>query len=295
VKRKAQTINQSRKSTLTRRLTQKNSPAAEARSEVVSPAEWFKPWWRECSLFSLDLAHQNFMPSARAGLEPAFKWFWEPNRIPAWAYELVRRLVRTKVPAESERKVLQEMPPYPQLHPGCRQAIKAAIGEVYGWGPALLNRAGIDMRPFKYSEPIPPWSFDLQSGERTQLDIVRRWLRLQADAAGIPTRAGIRGKKSRNRNQTGNLGNWDLVELLERPLKTNPERRKRAIRHATKFKDRIIGVWQCFFSGREFLCPVPPADEIPGFTGKQFTQAQFRAAFRAAIKQSSAVKQSANR
>lgn len=295
MKRKAETINQSREPALTLRLTQQNGPTTQARSEDARRADWFKPWWRECSLFSLDLTHQNYKPSARAGLEQAFKWFWEPNRIPAWAYELVRRLVRTKVPTESERKVLQGMPPYPQLDPRCRQAIKVSIGEVYGWGPALLNRAGIDMRPFKYSEPIPPWSFDLQSGEQTQLDIVRRWLKLQADAAGIPTRAGKRGKKSRNRNQTGNLGDWDLVEVLERPLETNPERRKRAIRHATKFKDRIIGTWQCCRADPSILCPVPPAAEIPGFTGKQFTQAQFRAAFRAAIKRFPAKKQSASR
>jgi hypothetical protein len=285
MKRRPQTKARHHSVTPALKLAQTNAPTLLDHSEGAPPVDWFKPWWKACSLFALHPLPQKYMPSARTGLEQAFEWFWEPNRIAAWAYELVRRLVKTKVPTESERKVLQEMPPYPQLNPRCRQAIKVSVGEIYGWGPALLNRAGIDIRPFKYSEPIPPWSFDLQCGEEAPLNIVRQWLKLQAKAAGIPTKTGKHGKKSRNKNQTGKLGDWDLVEELGRSLQMNSERRKRAIRHARKFKDRIIGAWQCCAAGQSFLCPVPPANEIPGFTGRQFRQGQFIAVFRVATNQ----------
>lgn len=262
-----------------------NAVALLENTGVAPPADWFKHWWRDWPLFSLAPADNDYYASPRPKLEKAFEWFWKPNRIAAWAYELVRRLVKTKVPTPSEMKVLRELPPYPQLDPRCREAIKAAVGEIYGWGTVLLNRAGLDLRPFKYSEPIPPWSFDLQCGEKAPLDIVRQWLELQAEAAGIPKKTGKKGSKSRNRNQTSLLGDWSLVEMLENPAQTKPKRRKLAIGHARKFKDRVLDTWQWYCEAPGCLSPAPTADEIPNFTVRQFKQERFMEIFQAATKQ----------
>lgn len=265
---------------------QSNEPVLPSGMPAAPPGDWFKPWWRECSLFALDPASDDYLASPHPGLEPLFDWFWESNRIPAWAYELVRRLVNTEGATLSEKEEIHKMPPYPQLDPSCRQAIKVSVGEIYGWGPVLLNQAGVDLRPFKYSEPIPPWSFDLQGDEDTQLEVIRDWLDQQIKAAGISRSLGKKGGKSRNKKATGRLGDWRFVEVLGKPFERKTARSRRtAIRHAKKFKERILGTWLCCREDPSFLCPAPPAAEIPGFTGRQFTQAQFMAILEAATKQ----------
>lgn len=247
--------------------------------EEALPADWSQRWWRDCSLFSLDPSHCDYLASPRPELEKAFAWFWEPNRIAAWAYELVRRLVNTQTTTQPEKDALLKMPPYPQLDSRCREAVKAVIGEIYGWGTVLINRDGLDLRSFNYSEPIPPWSFDLRAGETAQLAIVRHWLRHQTEAIGVTNSPDKQQKKSRNQTQTGKLGDWDLVEVLDQPPQTNPDRRKRALGHAKKFKARILGTWLSCQEDTTFLCPALPVPNIPSFTERQFKKKQFMKLF----------------
>ncbi len=102
-------------------------PKSTMGKTVAASAEGWDHWWNRSPIMMVDEFGQYV---ARPGAEFWFKNFWEPRRLSAWAYELVRRLIKLnlkepKLSAE-DQALLRSLPPYPHLT-STQQKILAAV------------------------------------------------------------------------------------------------------------------------------------------------------------------------
>lgn len=259
-----------RTTSITVLIMNKRRPRKLSSQPVTETVDPFRRWWRNSPLFALEESSNRAKP--RPGLDDAFRWFWEANRIPAWAYELVRRLPKTAAPlAQEELRIISGMPAYVDLELPQRQAIRAAVHTQFHWPEKVLNPKGANLQKLGFTEPMPPWSFRLDTSLKTVRKLAETWFRQQRDQPALrcPGR-----DTSRNRAQDQKLGDWGYVEGLETSAKAaEPNRRKYALKQANRFVGAIIGAWQV-----EAIVPVEfqGFPSIPGVSDNQFALKQFQ-------------------
>lgn len=236
---------------------------------------------------------------AVSGLEVWYDVFWNPYRVSAWAYELVRRLqLCPKVPlSPDERTLLQGMPPYPKLSPAQKDSLRYVIARSFQRPLVLLNEGGVIPFDPEYSDPIKPWSFDLRASKKALQQFFWSWIEAEMQRLGIENKQGPKGP-TRNKDQSQKLGDWGHVELLELPygdvqerpyrdVKDPQSQRKWIIATAKQYLIPVIDAWKLApLMPRLTFPPIMCCPALPSLNGMEFSNEQLVAVIRRVKKKS---------
>jgi hypothetical protein len=169
-------------------------------------------WWRNWPGFKLTPKGRAV---AKPGAELLFDVCWAGKIYSAWVYELVRRLphfhaIGKRIPLDQLRS-LKGLPPYVDLPAG----VKIQLQRILEPGPPVLRREGHTTPvPKGYTDPLPPWAFNLHNMSRKAfLRFMGRWFDAQQRAKGLQPGSGRKGGRSRNRQQDYRFGDWLWIEL----------------------------------------------------------------------------------
>lgn len=235
----------------------------------------------------------------RPDLEVAFNLFWKPNRLIAWAYELVRRLPLSQSPsALKHAEIIERMPPFPELSSRARNCLRVALRDMLDRPVHFLNPQAAIAPVEGYSAPVPPWSFNLQDGGDRIIKVMSQWFDEEKKRLGIKPKTSSKTSKatpgkSRNAHQTHKLGDWFLIETLERkPGECDKERRKLALRHARNYQERVVAGWILAPQTDGLGAHVPPAffgsEDVNGIVGRVFQATEIISALAQARQESTA-------
>jgi hypothetical protein len=236
-------------------------------------------WWCVTKMFYLSEGKSK--PEASA--ETIYHSFWKSMELPAWAYELVRRLpnVDDSLPRETLEQI-ERMPPFPQLSVTHRRALQTAVNDFLRRRPIVRFPKDGTFTPHDgYSQPI---SIDLLASEDELRKMLSNFIEAESVRAGID-RAKVNGDRRRNRKNK--LGNWRMVELLSRhkgknQLPLNPterSNRRNAKRYAREFRLVVLTAMRLADAGKveQLVIPVNAPVDFR-LAGRRFTLAEVQRA-----------------
>lgn len=234
-------------------------------------------WWHSHPLFQLDAG--KAVP--RPGKELEFDACWKSRNRDAWIYELARRLptllgqmgrsesTKTQPPPPPEDlALLKHAKPYDKLDLR-EQTILHMILRAQKWPRSIqVTEDDIASRLGHYSEPVPPWRFDLFASKQTVQKFVADWFKEQQKLAGFGFESkGEKGSASRNADQIYEEVRWDHLDYIENPRllsskakSAHTNRKKRLYEYVMRDLRRIVAAVRWMHHDRKQ--PILPS-EIP--------------------------------